>query len=190
MAEVKILVQGYFKNISRTRCRAGSTIILVQDEGINIIVDTGNSQDKEKIVSALKKIKLKPADIDFVVITHFHPDHTGCNYLFEKARFIVYEAAYRNDTFDQAPADQKLSKNLRLISTPGHSEDSATLLVKTARGIVACVGDLFWFKGDEKIKFIEEDCFNKKMFHKNRQRILKIADYIIFGHGGMYKVKK
>ncbi len=190
MAEVKILVQGYFKNILRTRCRASSTIVLIQDEGKNVLVDTGNSQDQEKIISALKKRKLKPEDIDLVVITHFHPDHTGCNYLFKQARFIVLGASFRGDAFDLAPRTQKLSENLKLISTPGHSEDSATLLVKTARGMVACVGDLFWFEGDEKIKFVAADCSDKKLFHKNRQRILKIADYIIPGHGGIYKVNK
>ncbi len=190
MAETKILIAGYFKNISRTRCRASSTIVLIQDEGKNILVDTGNHQDKEKIINALKKRKLKLKDIDIVIITHFHPDHMGCNYLFEKARFIIPGVSFWDDIFDRAPENQRLTKNLKLISTPGHSEDSATLLVKTDRGIAACVGDLFWFEGDEKIKLLEEDCFNKKLFYKNRRKILKIADFIIPGHGKMFKIKK
>lgn len=190
MAEVRVLIKGYFRNISSTRCRASSTVALIQDQGKNILVDTGNPQDKAKIIGALKKKKLKPEDIDLVVITHFHPDHAGCNYLFKKARFIAWKASYQNDIFDQALQNQRISKNLELISTPGHSEDSVTLLVKTTRGVVACVGDLFWLEGDEKIKLVEEDCSNKKLFHKNRQRVLKIADYIIPGHGDIYKVKK
>lgn len=190
MAEIKILVEGYFKDISRTRCCASSTIVLIQDEGKNILVDTGNPQDKEKIIYALKKRKLKPEDVNIVVITHFHPDHMGCNYLFEKARFIVLGVSFWDDIFDRAPENQILSKDIKLISTPGHSEDSATLLVKTDKGVVACVGDLFWFEGDEKIRLLEEDCFNKKLFYENRQKILKIADFIIPGHGKMFKIKK
>ena len=189
MAELMVLVEGYFKNISKTRCSAGSTIVLIQDEGKNILVDTGNPQDKEKIIDALKKRKLSPEDINLVIITHFHPDHTGCNYLFEKARFIALGVSFWEDIFDRDPENQRLTKNLKLIPTPGHSEDSATLLVKTNQGIAACTGDLFWFKGDEKAKLLEEDCFNKKLFYKNRQRILNLADFIIPGHGKMFKAK-
>ena len=189
MAEIEILIEGYFKNISRTRCRASSTIVLIKDSGKNILVDTGNPQDKEKIINALKKRKLKTKDIDIVVITHFHPDHLGCNYLFKEARFIVPGVSFWDDIFDRAPKNQRLSKNLGRISTPGHSADSATLLVKSDKGVVACAGDLFWFEGDEKIKLLEEDCFNKELLHKNRQKILKIADFIIPGHGKMFKVR-
>src|SRR3989344_3729712 len=190
MAKIKILIEGYFKNISKTRCRASSAIVLIQDEGKNILVDTGNPRDKEKIINALKKRKLKPEDIDIVIITHFHPDHMGCSYLFKKARFIIQGVSFWDDIFDRAPEHQNFTKNLKLISTPGHSGDSSTLLVKTDRGVVACVGDLFWFNGDEKIKLLEEGCSNKKLFYKNRQEILKIADFIIPGHGKMFKVQK
>lgn len=190
MTEVQILIEGYFKNISRTRCRAGSTIVLIQDEGKNILVDTGNPQDKEKIIIALRKRKLKPEDIDIVIITHFHPDHMGCNHLFKKACFVVPEVSFWGDVFDRNPKNQRLPKNLKLISTPGHSEVGAALLAKTDKGLVACVGDLFWFEGDEKIELLEKDCSNKKLFYKNRRRILKIADFIIPGHGKMFKVKK
>lgn len=190
MPEINILIEGYFKNISRTRCRAGSTIVLIQDEDKNILVDTGNPQDKAKIINALKKRNLKPKDIDIVVTTHFHPDHMGCNYLFGKARFIVPGVSFWNDIFDRASENQRLTKNLKLIFTPGHTEDSATLLIKTDRGIVACVGDLFWFEGDEKVKLLEEDCFDKKLFYKNRRKIFKIADFIVPGHGKMFKIKK
>ncbi|MFH1427171.1 MAG: MBL fold metallo-hydrolase [Patescibacteria group bacterium] len=190
MAEINILIEGYFKNILKTRCQAGSSIILIKDQKKNIIVDTGNPQDEKKIIKALKKKNLKPENIDIVVITHFHPDHVGCNYLFKKARFFVPGVCFWDNIFDRRTKNQKLTKDLKLIFTPGHSEDSATLLVKTDAGIVACVGDLFWFKGDEKIKLLEKDCFNKKLFYQNREKILKIADFIIPGHGKMFKTKK
>jgi len=190
MTEIKILVKGYFKNISKTKCRASSTIVLIKDEGKNILVDTGNPKDKEKIITALKKEKLKPENIDIVVITHFHPDHMGCNFLFKKARFIIPGVSFWEDIFDRSPKNCALSKNLKLIPTPGHSTDSSTLLVKIDKDIVACVGDLFWFDGDEKTKLLEKDCFNKKLFYKNRQKILKLADFIIPGHGNIFKIKK
>lgn len=165
-------------------------MILIQDEGKNILVDTGNSQDKIKILEALQKYGLKPKDINIVINTHFHADHVGCNYLFEKARFIVPGVAFWQDVFDRDKKNLKLTHSLKLIPTPGHSEDSATLLVKTDRGMVACAGDLFWSEHDQKIKLMEEDCSDKKLFYQNREKILKLADYVIPGHGGQFRARK
>ena len=98
--EIIILIEGYLKIISENRCRASGTIVLVRDNGKNILVDTGNPKDKDKIVQALKKQGLAPDDIDFVIITHFHSDHVGCNYLFSKARFVTPPVAFWNDIFE------------------------------------------------------------------------------------------
>ena len=57
MTKIKVLAEGYFKELSETRCKAGSTMVLVQDEGKNLLVDTGNPQDKYKILTSLKKTK-------------------------------------------------------------------------------------------------------------------------------------
>jgi glyoxylase-like metal-dependent hydrolase (beta-lactamase superfamily II) len=190
MPKVFVLIDGYFRNLSKTRCVAGPTITLVADKGKNILVDTGNSIDKDKILKALERHNLRPSDINFVINTHFHSDHTGCNYLFDKARFLTYGVAFWKDIFDRSKKLQKISENIKIISTPGHSEESVSVLVKTDQGIVAIVGDLFWMKNDIKIKLLEEDCSDKKEFYKNRQKILKIADWIVPGHGKKFKVEK
>lgn len=190
MPKIKILVEGYFKNISRTRCRAGSTVTLIQDDSKNILVDTGNPQDSVKIIKALKKQNLTTDKIDFVALTHFHPDHTGCNYLFSKARFIVPGVAFWDDVFERKLKYQKITPNIKLMATPGHTTDSCSVLVKTEQGIIAIVGDLFWSENDSKIKLLEKDCADKKLFYQNRKKILKIADWIIPGHGKMFKVEK
>ena len=190
MTEIFVLVDGYFKNLSKTRCIAGPTITLVKDEGKNILVDTGNPKDKEKILKALEKHCLKSRDINIVINTHFHPDHTGCNYLFDKAHFLTHGVAFWDDVFDRSKKLQKISANVKIIPTPGHSEESITVLVKKDKKIIAIVGDLFWSEKDIKIGLLEEDCTNKKLFAKNRNKILKIADWIIPGHGKMFKAKK
>lgn len=177
------------KIISENRCRASGTIVLVRDNGKNILVDTGNPKDKDKIVQALKKQGLAPDDIDFVIITHFHSDHVGCNYLFSKARFVTPPVAFWNDIFERDEGFQKISDNIKIIATPGHTEDGVTVLVKTESGITAIVGDLFWSEEDLKIELQKKDCSNLKLFYKNRDKILKIADWIIPGHGKMFKVK-
>ena len=71
--------------------------------------------------------------------------------------------------------------------TPGHSYDSITLLVKTNNGIVAICGDVFW-----KEDFPKDDPYasNKEKLEESRKKILEVADWIIPGHGKMFKVKK
>lgn len=189
IAKITILLPGYYEEMSQNRCRASSTIILVQNEH-NILVDTGNPQDAERIIATLKEKELTPDDINIVVNTHFHPDHTGCNYLFKKARFVVPGVAFWDDLFDRNPETQALGREVELIPTPGHSEDSCTLLVTTEKGLYACVGDLFWKEHDETIPLLEEDCSDKELFYKNREKILGLADWIVPGHGEPFQVKK
>jgi len=82
---------------------------------------------------------------------------------------------------------EQFTKNIRIIKTPGHNYDGITLLVKTEKGIVAICGDVFW-----KENFPEDDPYasDKDKLKESRKKILEIADYIIPGHGKMFKVKK
>lgn len=190
MIEVKVLINGYFEEISETRCRAGSSIVLIKADNKKILVDTGNPQDQEKLIDVLKSEGLKPEDINIVINTHFHPDHSGCNYLFNKARFIVPGVSFWEDIFDRDQQNQELPSGITMMETPGHSEDSCTILVKTNDGIVAIAGDLFWRENDQDLKLLEKDCSNKNLFYQNRERISKLADWIIPGHGEIFRTKK
>lgn len=80
----------------------------------------------------------------------------------------------------------KYSENITIIETPGHSDDGLTFLVKTDRGEVAICGDVFWKEGYPK-----HDPYAKNMeeLTKSREKVLKIADFIIPGHGNIFKAK-
>ena len=80
---------------------------------------------------------------------------------------------------------------MQVIPTPGHTLDSVTLRVKTPDlGWVYVVGDLF-----EK----EEDLLDPEIWRsagsdnpdlqvEHREKVLRHADYIVPGHGPMFKV--
>lgn len=86
-----------------------SCCFLIQDHGVNILVDTGVG-DGAKLISTRKKrgdifyYHSKPEwalekqlldqgltvnDIDIVINTHLHWDHVGSNYLFTKSKFYI-----------------------------------------------------------------------------------------------------
>jgi glyoxylase-like metal-dependent hydrolase (beta-lactamase superfamily II) len=85
MTDFTILVEGY---VARKQgvLYASSTVVLLQDSGHTIIVDPG--LDRESLQNALKKWDLTTDEVDYVVITHQHPDHTLLAGMFQKAKVV------------------------------------------------------------------------------------------------------
>lgn len=192
-AKVKVLVIGYFKwlGLGRDKFKASSTASLIQDNGKNILVDTGNHEVEKKLISALKKQGLEPKDIDYVILTHHHPDHTANKHLFRQAIITDWLTSYKKDKFivdfDIINKGKNIiTPNVYIKSTPGHAMDEGSVIVKTEDGIVAIAGDLFFNDQSERNIFVHD----LKDFKRSRTEILKLADFIIPGHGGMFKVKK
>jgi glyoxylase-like metal-dependent hydrolase (beta-lactamase superfamily II) len=156
---------------------ASSTVTLIQsDDGRNIIVDTGDPSDRHTIVESLREAGLTPGDIDIVVNTHAHGDHTGNNDLFDHA--IVVEPK----------EGLKLKEDIQIIYTPGHTLDSYSVLVSTARGTIAIVGDLISLESDLSSGRVPYS-IDFPLQKENRERVLGMAQYIVPGHDGMFKVR-
>ncbi|MBU4338332.1 MBL fold metallo-hydrolase [Patescibacteria group bacterium] len=182
--EVKIIKPGYFKWIGKNRCQTGSNVVLICDGKKNILADTGSPGEDKKIIAALKKEKLKPKDINIVILTHPHADHIGNNFLFPKALFVDSLGEFRGDKFLLDKAERQITKNVRIAKTPGHAlEDISIIASNTEFGIIAVVGDLFWRGGDNKLVQVE----SPENLAASRKKILLIADYLIPGHGKMFK---
>lgn len=192
-AKVKVLTIGYFKwlGLGRDKFKASSTVSLIQDNGKNILVDTGNHEVEKKLLSALKKQGLEPDNIDYVILTHHHPDHVANKHLFKKAIITDWLTSYKKDKFivdfDIINKGKNIiTPNVYIKSTPGHALDEGSVIVQTEEGIVAIAGDLFFNDQAERNIFVHD----VKDFQRSRKEILKLADFIIPGHGGMFKVKK
>ncbi len=193
LAKVKILLKGYFKWLDKNgkKFKASSTVTFIQDGKTNILVDTGNEEVEKDLLKALKKEKLKPADIHYLIITHHHPDHVANKHLFKKAIKTDWLTSYKAGSFlvdfDIVNEGKNIiTDNVYIIPTPGHALDECSVIAKTKKGIIAVAGDLFVSKQKEKNIIVQ----NKKEFNKNRKKIIKLADYIVPGHGGMFKVRK
>lgn len=183
MATVKILLKGY---VSADDPNAGSaaTITLIIENGKNIVVDPGAVKDRSIIVNALKKENLMPEDINLVCITHSHMDHYMNIGMFPNAKAFDYWGLWHEDKLDDFK--EEFSNDIRAIKTSGHNYDGITLLVKTKKGTIAICGDVFWKKN-----YPENDPYatDLKKLQKSREIVLKSADYIIPGHGDMFKAK-
>ncbi len=183
MAKVDILLKGYnlkhgdYDNYT-------STCTLVRDKGINVVVDPG-SPKKGEIDKALKRLGLEKDNIDYVFITHYHPDHARDVALFPKAKLVDIWEIIEDDRYDYIRYNHKLTSNVTILRTPGHAKEHGSLKVKTDEGIVVVAGDVWWYENFTPQK--DPYAWNQKKLEESRKKILKIADFIILGHGGMVK---
>ncbi|MFA5745943.1 MAG: MBL fold metallo-hydrolase [archaeon] len=193
MSTVKILVEGYAHE-GKDCYEATCSTVLIEDSGKRIIVDPGCNE--KLLLNALKKEKLTPKDIDLIFLTHYHIDHLLNIRLFPGIDILDGDIIYRGDK--EFSFKKKIpGTNIEVIETPGHAHEQVTLLVKTEKGIIAIAEDLWWWedgkqKTDKKSLLSLKDPFvkNKQALLKSRKLILQKADYIIPGHGKMFKVEK
>lgn len=188
MNKAKILIQGYAKKIENGWL-ASSTVTLVYSNNKKIIIDPGCN--REKLIEELSKNGLSLADIDFVLLTHSHTDHTLLKGIFENAKVLDNKIIYDNDK--QVEHDNKIPEtDLEIVQTPGHSNDHCSLIVKTDEGIYVVAGDVFWWMDNEeqKVDINRPDQAHPADMRKlieSRKKILDIADYVIPGHGKVFK---
>ena len=192
---VKVLFDGFSRQLDDDRMEANCSCTLIQsvDKSVNIVVDTMTPWDGEKLLKALNAEGVSKDDVNFVISTHGHSDHLGNNNLFLKATHIVGESVSKGETyfFESFPYD--LDDDVWIIKTPGHTSDSVSVVVKIESGdIVVVAGDTFEREEDIEDAYLwraiggSEDPDKQE---QSRRTILLMADFIVPGHGPMFKVK-
>lgn len=180
---------------------APATITLIEDKENNYIIDPGCFGEGDIILLSLQSIDLKPKDITKVLITHNHPDHLGNIGLFKNATIYLPDSIFETKNpnyFKLMPANfytkpgESLdigSKNIQIISTPGHAGWDFSVLYHGKKERILIAGDLFWSKEDyEKDSEFLELCANPEMQKKSRRYIKEELkpELIIPGHGGAF----
>ncbi len=133
MIFLQIEVNGYDRNFT----------YIVGDEETKEAIVIDPSEDEEKVE---KEAKEKGLTIKYVVNTHGHSDHTSGNeYFLSKGAELV------DENFKLGSIDVKM------IRTPGHTEDSKCVLVenKLLTGDTLFVGKIggVFYEGGEKVQW-------------------------------------
>ncbi len=199
MADVKVLIQGHHTKNEDNRPQIGSTVTLIKSH-INILVDTGSFLDKDTLISRLEEEELTPEDIDAVIITHLDLDHIVNTYLFRAANIYCKFRGGEYPGQTHFPSEGSLErtdllkrdlidKDIEVMLTPGHAEDMISVIVDTPDGKVVVAGDAFpskeWMDFNRQPNSLITDV---EKFNESRKKILEIADYVVPGHGEMFKV--
>jgi len=194
MDKVKVLIEGYAKKI-KNGWLASSTTTLVESNSKKIIVDPGCN--RKKLLKKLGRNNLKAGDIDFVFTTHNHTDHILLTGMFENAKVLndteIYDGDIQVEHRNTIP-----DTDLKIIQTLGHDQFHCALVVPTENKTYVIAGDVFWWMDDEEQKTDYESLVDhkdpyikdEKAIKESRKKILELADYVIPGHGKMFKVEK
>jgi len=135
----------------------GSCVYVLKLDNKNILIDTSSPENKNELLNDLSKLKLKPEDINFIILTHSHWDHIGNLNLFKNAKIITSKNL------------NELSKQLKIIATPGHTSDSICLLYQD----VLFSGDTLFHNGIGRTDFPES---NPKKMQESLEKLEKIKN--------------
>ena len=152
------------------------------------------------ITDQLTQIGVKPEQIEFIGISHYHGDHTGQATQFPKAKLLIGAgdlAALKSATPPGGAAPSHIQQwidgtspvepltddrdvfgdeRVTILMTRGHTPGHSSLLVKLATGPVILAGDL-WFSHSDALRATMPD-FNTGRAETiaSRERIARLAE--------------
>jgi glyoxylase-like metal-dependent hydrolase (beta-lactamase superfamily II) len=193
---VSVLASGYVQPIEGKSFLPGaqtdgarkvaSTISLVQGKDLVLIADPGMAAPGvwDQVLMLLSSKGVTPEEVTHVFISHHHPDHVTQLGLFPNATLVDFWATYKNDVWADHPDNYELAPGVKVIRTPGHTGEDASLLVETSEGTYALT-HLWWSPGFQPTEDpLAED---QHGIEHSRELVLKQADWIVPGHGATFK---
>jgi len=104
----------------------GSCVYLLTRNNKNILIDTGSPMNKQELIRYLKELKINPKEIDIVILTHNHFDHTGNIDLFTNAKIYGSKEDFKQENI--IDIDKLSIKEFKIIKTPGHTPGGRSIL--------------------------------------------------------------
>ena len=166
--------------------RVTGTVSLVIDGDARLVVDPGMVADRDQLLSRLASHGVTSDRVTHVLLTHHHPDHTLNVGLFPNADVVDIWATYHGDLWlDHSGDGYRPSPHVRLMATPGHTNEDATWLIETDGGLIACTHA--WWQSD---RTPEEDPYapDQAVLEESRRHILSEATVVVPGHGSPFRV--
>lgn len=149
-----IRVVGYVWYIEGTREK-----ILVDAGAEACLLALPGVRDIQTVKSGLNKIGISLSDIDLIIQTHLHLDHMALASRYPKARVLVQKTElefarnphplwaflYQKETFEGlrfevVDGDTRISEEVSVILTPGHTPGDQSVVIKTDQGIAVISG--------------------------------------------------
>ena len=114
----------------------GSCVYVLKINNRNFLIDVSSKDAEQELLNDLRELRIKPKDIDAVIITHNHYDHIGNFELFSNAKLYRAEELNENSMILEMP-------EMKIIETPGHTPESKCFLYED----ILFSGDTIFHKG-------------------------------------------
>ncbi|MBT5015883.1 MBL fold metallo-hydrolase [Candidatus Peregrinibacteria bacterium] len=167
----------------------GSSSVLIQTERQNVLFDSSSMMNRERLLKSLRERELEPRNIDHVICSHYHFDHTFNNALFGGTAIIHTGHAF----IDKKGAGhifpplekRKLPSTIELLPTPGHTQTDVSLVYEWEGETWICAGDAVredLIRGENPLS-----TKNPEQLIASMKLIFERGDVIIPGHGRVIK---
>jgi glyoxylase-like metal-dependent hydrolase (beta-lactamase superfamily II) len=184
MATVDVLIAGHVEETQAGQS-VHPSVSLVRDGDLVVVVDPGILSDTALLTDALAERGVGVDDVTHVFVTHHHLDHTRNIGMFPTALVVDVDSVYDGSLWLGHDGDgYHLSDDVFVIETPGHAQECAALVVRTAQGTVVLT-HAWWFADMTP----EQDplAWDQAALDRSRARILGIADVVVPGHGPAFR---
>lgn len=183
------LVEGMIRKERGVIMEAHSSVSLIRCDSKNIIVDTSTRERRDEILASLEELGLGPEDIDTLVCTHLHGDHTSNNDLFPDAEWMASSEEIPPKQYEAVLDDREICDGVQLVHVPGHSRGSMAVFVDADRKYVVA-GDALPTR-DNYERWVPPGLnYDPRTALKSMKRIVDFADVVIPGHGPLFEINR
>ncbi len=173
----------------------GSSVSLIETSKHRILVDTSSRDSLGIVLSRLDELGFRAEDIDVIINTHLHSNHTANNEAFPNAEVyaspnecveicgdcLLYKSRW--SSFSYTPISELKDEEILIINTPGHTWGS----ISVVHGDYVIVGDAVPYRNCidlwEIPSFVDEIAMKSSL-----TRILRLGKKIVTGHDGIVEV--
>ncbi|MCC6027686.1 MAG: N-acyl homoserine lactonase family protein [Archaeoglobus sp.] len=174
-ARIRVPLSVVFFNASPSYMVSGPVYVWIIEGEEKIVVDTGiglqakypsEGGGENGLRKALESEKIRPEDVEKLVITHLHFDHVGNVHLFHNAKIYVQKLEWKfakdpipiyRDLYVEehvlsleqmdlclVKEEEEISPGVRLIQLPGHTPGLQGILVRAKSGEYLISSDHFY----------------------------------------------
>ncbi len=164
--------------------KADSTSVLVRTPKHTIVVDPSTKYMRPFLKTSFKQIGVFVKDVDIVVLTHTHEDHTENLDMFAKAKVYLHSGSDRTIPGAIIVDDEEyeLCEGVKLVHTPGHCPEEMSVFVEADRRYVIA-GDAIPLE-DNFFKNVPPRLnTDSGQALESIKKIRDYADVIVPGHG-------